>query len=172
MGKKIFRVDQLNVVTLGKFLRPAADQKHVFGFFHDRSREGDRIADMFNAGDGTGTARFSIHDGGIHFIRASACKNRAFAGIKMRIVFQHAHRRFDRVQCRAAAAQDRNAGPQRIFDPGAILALAFRCHFARLDRSRPSMHDQGNVGLAHGRSRRTVLRISCSSRKSERKTAD
>ena len=81
----------------------APDQHHLLRFPHDGARQDDRIADMFDAGDRTGAQGFSIHDRGIHFVCASAGKDRAFAGIEMRIILQHLDRNFDRIEARSTA---------------------------------------------------------------------
>ena len=58
---------------------------------------------MFQTRDRTGLERIPVHDGRVQFVRASACEDRAFASVEMRIVFQEAHGGFGRIETRAAA---------------------------------------------------------------------
>src|SRR5205814_1998832 len=139
LRKKIFRVYQFDTVSLSEFLSAAPDQHHMLRFPHYGTRQDDRIADMFDAGDRAGAQGFSIHDRGIHFVCASVGKDRAFAGIEMWIILQHSDRSFDCIEARSAAVQNFTTGAESMLDSSAIFLLAFRSHFAALDRAGSAM---------------------------------
>ena len=77
---------------------PGAIEHDVRRFFHDQPSQTDWIFHMFHTGDRAGLECFTLHDRSVHFVRASACEIRAFAGIKMPIVFEHAHSGFRSVE--------------------------------------------------------------------------
>jgi hypothetical protein len=102
---------------------------------------------MLNAGDRTGIHGFSIHDGSIHFACAGAGKDRAFAGIEMRIILQFPDRSFDRVKTRSAAVQNFATDAKRMLDSSAILLFALRSHFVSLDRAGAAMHRECDLSV-------------------------
>ena len=145
LSKKIFLINELDAVFFGKVFRAFAAYQNVRRFLHHQPGETDRILNVSNVRDCPGFERLAIHDRGVHFIDACGREDRAFAGVEKRIVFERAHRRFGCVQTRTAVLQNFPAGPKRVFDSGAILALAFRRHFAALHRSGPSVNNQSNL---------------------------
>ena len=65
------------------------------GVLHHGTSQADRI---FRAGDtsnSTGSACFAGHNRGIELDVSLGRENRAATGVEMRIIFQHANRRFD-----------------------------------------------------------------------------
>ena len=117
--------------------------------FHDQTGKADRIFNVSNVGNRAGFERFAVHDRGVHLVYARGRKHRTFAGVEKRIVFERAHRRFGRVQTRTAVLQNFPAGSKRVFNSGAILALALRRHLAALNRSGPAVNNQSNFIFFH-----------------------
>ena len=118
-------------------------------FFHDQSSETHWIFHMFHTGYCSSFERFPIHDRSVHFVRAGARKHRAFAGIEMGIIFEHAHGSFRRVETGAAIFQNFVTGSQSALESGAIFALFFRCHPATLDRSSAAVNHESNFFFFH-----------------------
>ena len=108
---------------------------------------------MLQTGDRAGAQGFPIHDRGIHFVSTGAGKDRAFAGVEIRVVLHNPDRSFDRIETRSAAVQNFTTGPQGTRDSAAILLLAFQSHFTALDRTGSPMHGEvdssGAGGLFH-----------------------
>ena len=117
---KKFLVDQLDAVFFGERFRAFAIHHDVSRFFHDQARESYRVLDVLQRADRARFQRLPIHDRRVQLVRPGAGKDRAFAGIEMRIVLEHAHGRFGRVETRSAALQNFVAGGQRALQSGAI----------------------------------------------------
>ena len=121
---------------------------------------------MLHVSHSPGSAVASIHDRCIHFVGAGAGKDRAFAGIKARIVFQHPHGCFSSIERQPATLQDLIARMQRILNSGAIFLFALRSHLGALDRAGTPVDNQCNV--IHG----SLIGIGLQRRKRQSKTAD
>ena len=172
LREKIFGVDQLDPVAFAEFLGATPDHHHMLRLLHHGARQDNWIADMLDAGDRTRAQGFPIHDAGVHFIGAGAGKDRAFAGIEMRIILQHADCGFDRVETRSARVQNFAAGAESVLDSRTIFPLAFGSHFAALDRAGSTMHRKcDSIGvLFHGW--RIFLRRRGQSAKSQSQTTN
>ena len=51
-------------MLLGKFFSAGADQHHMFALFQHRARQQDRVFDMFDRGDRSGSGGW-VRDGGL-----------------------------------------------------------------------------------------------------------
>jgi len=117
----------------------------MFGFLHEEAGETDRIADVTQVRDRAGLERLAIHDGGIELVRAGIGKNRALAGIEVRIVFEDAHGRFRGVETGTTALQNLVTGAQRALEAGPIFFFTLRCHLRAVDRAGAAMDNQSPV---------------------------
>src|SRR5438105_6606791 len=117
-------------------------------FFHDGTRQHDWITDMLQTGDRAGAQGFPIHDRGIHFVSTGAGKDRAFAGVEIRVVLHNPDRSFDRIETRSAAVQNFTTGPQGTRDSTAILLLACQNPFTAPDRTGSPMPGEADSSAA------------------------
>jgi hypothetical protein len=133
----------------GEGVRADARQEDVAAPLHHRARERNRRAGVADPRHRPGCARAPVHDRCIELGRSLPRQRRAAPGVEVRIVLEHAHRRFDRIGRRTAPRQHRRARIQRRGEPGAG---------ARLDLARepPALEPPGaamdHQGPAHGRS--------------------
>src|SRR6478672_1908134 len=104
---------------------------------------------MLQDSDSTGGERSPIHDGCIHFVCASACKNRPPAGVEMRIVLQHAHGRFRSIEAGSPALENFVTSLKRTFESCAVFALFFRRHVAALNGSGTAVDHQSKFLCFH-----------------------
>ena len=79
---------------------------------HHGTRQADGIPGARHAGNCSCLAGAAVHDGCIELIATLSREYRTFAGIEQWVIFQYPHRRLDRVQAGATAAQQARAGLQ------------------------------------------------------------
>ena len=135
VGVKIFWINQLHPHFLRERLGAFAVEHDVRRFFHDQSRETDRVADMLHARDRAGLKRLAVHDRRIEFVRSFVRKDGAFAGVEKRVVLEHLDRGLDRIETRAASLEHVVARLQRLLESGAMRCFVFRRHLTALDRA-------------------------------------
>src|SRR5437773_2758505 len=97
---------------------------------------------MLYASDGAGPKGFAVHDRCVQLVRARACEHGAFSCVKMRIIFQDAHRSFSGIEARFTALEDFVTRRQRALQAGAICTLPFWRHVAALNGSSAAVNHE------------------------------
>ena len=120
-----------------------ARQHHVRGLLHHGAREAHRIPRARDAGDRAGAARAAVHDRGVELVAALGAEHRALAGIEQRIVLEHTHRGFHRIEAGPAGLEHARAGGQRRIEAGAVGGFLFGCEVLALHDAGAAMHGQG-----------------------------
>ena len=87
--------------------RAVADEEDVAAVVEDPSREPDGAPDAAHGAHRAGLERVAFHDGRVALHRSPLRQGRAVAGVQARVVFHGLDGGLDRVQRRAAAAEDR-----------------------------------------------------------------
>ena len=124
--------------------RSRADEEGVAPVVEDAPGEGDRVPNLRDTGHGPVAERVALHDGRVHLDGARGREDGAAPGIEARVILEHAHRRFHRVERAATAAENLPAGLD-----GARDALAEL--FGLLGRVRPraAVDDEGRHAACH-----------------------
>ena len=149
LREKVFLIDKANAILGRKFFRALPAQHHVRRSLHHEPRQLDRVFDVAQNSDCSGFKRLTVHDRGVQLICARAREHGALAGVEMWVVFERAHGRLRRIEARAVSIQNVVAGPQRLFQTGAIFSLLIRSHFVALDRPSAAVNDQSEFFLVH-----------------------
>ena len=73
-------------MLLRKFFSAEADQHHMFTLFQHRTRQQNRVFDMFDRGDRSGLQRRPVHDDRIELDVAVEVQVRAVSRVKRRSI--------------------------------------------------------------------------------------
>ena len=92
----------LAALFAGEGFGTRAAEQHVRAVHHHRAGERHRVARGRNARHSTRRPVAPVHDRGVKLGHACASQRSPAPGVEVRVVFQHAHRRFDRVERRSA----------------------------------------------------------------------
>ena len=106
-----------------ELLGAGAHQQHMPRLLHHPPRELDRIPHVPHGSDRAGAHLPAVHDRRVELGRAVAGQRRAVAGVEARIVLEQVDRRGDRIQCAAAALEQRKARVEGRLEAGAVAPL-------------------------------------------------
>jgi hypothetical protein len=116
---------QRNAMPGGEFFRSPRDQHHVVTFLQYRTRQQDRVAHVFDGGDGTRFQRSPVHDDGVELHLAIHVQVRTEARIEGRIVFENHDGGLHSIDRGPTAAENSPASFERAANPGAAILDRF-----------------------------------------------
>ena len=129
-----------------KPVRPFARQQDVRAVFHDRAGQANGVFGFGDSSNRPAPAVAPVHDRGVEFVGAFIGEHGATPGVEMRIIFEHADRRFDGVERTAALFQDGRPRFERQRERGADGFVIFRADSGALDNAGAAMNDKRPFG--------------------------